>query len=172
MKLLEDIILKDSIEIRTTPEKIFNFLVNLVDDQSYRVWHSKDHVSLRWIKGRPWEEGSVVYAEEYIHGKLHKLKFLISKVVTNKTIEYVPVSKLLRIYFPKNTFNIEQKGDISVFTATAYMRIGRLVKTFAKKKLKQGISSIKQHMKEEGENLKQILEEERSNPINSNQPNS
>ena len=157
MKLLEDITLKDSIEIRTTPEKIFNFLVNLVDDQSYRFWHSKDHVSLRWIKGHPWEEGSVGYAEEYIHGKLHKLKFLISKVVKNKTIEYVPVSKFLRIYFPKNTFSIEQKGDISVFTATVSMRIGRLVKTFAKKKLKHGISSVKQHMKEEGENLKRIF---------------
>jgi len=36
-------------------------------------------VSFRWLKGQPWVEGSVIYAEEYIHGKLHKLKFKITK---------------------------------------------------------------------------------------------
>ena len=66
MKLMEDAFLTHSIEIRTTPEKIFEFLSNLVDDKSYRTWHSDDHVALRWLKGSPWQEGSVIYAEEYI----------------------------------------------------------------------------------------------------------
>lgn len=35
MKMMEDLILKDSIEIRTTPEKVFEFLSTLVDDKSY-----------------------------------------------------------------------------------------------------------------------------------------
>ena len=47
MKLMEDAFLTHSIEIRTTPEKIFEFLSNLVDDKSYRAWHSDDHVTLR-----------------------------------------------------------------------------------------------------------------------------
>ena len=71
MALLKDLTLKDSIEIKTTPEKIFDFLTNLVDNESYRAWHPNDHVALRWIEGQPWEERSVVLAEEYIHGKLH-----------------------------------------------------------------------------------------------------
>ena len=109
MALLEDVTLTDSIEIKTTPEKIVSFLTNLVDDESYRAWHPVDHVSLRWIKGQPWEEGSVVYAEEYIHGKLHKLKFVIMKVVPNTEMEYAPVSRLLRRYLHKNTFHIEPR---------------------------------------------------------------
>jgi len=158
MALLEDVILTDSIEIKTTPEKIFNFFANLVDDESYRAWHPDDHVALRWIEGQPWEEGSVVYAEEYIHGKLHKLKFVVTKVIPNREIEYAPVSWLLRRYSPKNTFSLQQKEGTCVFTATGTYRIGWLVKTFAKKRLERGLSSVKKHMKEEGENLKRILE--------------
>ena len=167
MALLEDVTLTDSIEIKTTPEKIFNFLTNLVDDESYRAWHPDDHVALRWIEGQPWEEGSVVYAEEYIHRKLHKLKFVVTKVIPNREIEYAPVSWFLRRYFPKNTFSVEQKEGTCVFTATGTYRIGWLVKTFSKKRLERGLSSVKKHMKEEGENLKRILEEEGSPHNNS-----
>jgi hypothetical protein len=74
MVFFEDRVLTESIEIKTTPEKIFNFLTGIVDDVSYRAWHQKDHVRLRWLEGKPWAEGSVMYAEEYLHGKLHKLK--------------------------------------------------------------------------------------------------
>jgi len=167
MALLEDVTLADSIEIKTTPEKIFDFFANLVDDESYRAWHSDDHLALRWIKGQPWEEGSVVHAEEYIHGKLHKLKFVVTKVIPNREIEYTPVSWLLRRYFPKNTFSVEQKEGTCVFTATGTYRLGWLAKTFAKKRLERGLSSVKKHMKEEGENLKRILEEEGSPHNNS-----
>ena len=142
MAFLENVILTDSIEIKTTPDKIFDFFAHLVDDESYRSWHPDDHVALRWIKGLPWEEGSVVYAEEYIHGKIHKLKFVITGVIPNKRIEYAPQSRILRIYFPKNTFAVEPKGDICVFTASGYFRVGWLVKTFAKDKLNRGLSSV------------------------------
>jgi len=158
MALLKDVTLTDSIEIKTTPEKIFSFLTNLVDDKSYKAWHHDDHVALRWLKGEPWNEGSVVYAEEYIHRKLHKLKFIVTKVVPNKKIEYVPVSRFLRRYFPKNTFSIEQKGESCVFIASGTYRVGWIVKTFFKKALENGLLSIRKHMKEEGENLKRILE--------------
>jgi len=160
MRLLEEVILTESVEIKTTPEKIFDFFSGVVDDESYRAWHPDDHVALRWIKGRPCEEGSVVYAEEYVHGKLHKLKFVITKVIPNRRIEFAPLSRFLRIYFPKNIFAIEQEGDMCVFTASACLRVGWLVKTFAAGKLKRGLSSVRKHMKEEGENLKRILEAE------------
>ena len=161
MAIMEERTLTDTIEIRTTCEKVFDFLVHLVDDESYRAWHPEDHVALRWLKGKPWEEGSLVYAEEFIHGKLHKLKFIVTKVVQNREIEYVPASWLLRRYFPKNTFSIEPKGDTCVFTATGQMKVGWLVKTLARKQLESGIASAVKHMKEEGENLKEILESDK-----------
>jgi hypothetical protein len=164
MKLLEHIVLTDSVEIRATPEKVFNFFLQIVDDASYRTWHPADHVGLRWIRGNPYEEGSVVCAEEYLHGKLHKLKFRISKIVPNREMEYVPLSPLLRIFFSKNRFEIEPSGDGCIFTAEVHLRIGRIAKALAKRKFEVGLSSLRKHMKEEGENLKRILE--KRNPHN------
>ena len=158
MALFEELTVADSVEIKTTPENIFSILTSIVDDVSYRAWHKKDHVSFRWLEGRPWAEGSVMYAEEYIHGKLHKLQFRITKIVPNKKIEYTPVSRFIRKLFPKNEFIIEQKGDSSLFTASGTYRVGWIGKTFFKKAIDKSISSVKAHMKKEGENLKKILE--------------
>jgi len=100
------ITLRDSIEIKTTPEKIFDFFVHF--EENYLAWHP-DHVKSYWI-GKPAKEGSILYCEEYLHGKLHRMKFRITKVELNRKIEY----KLLE--------------------------------------------AGKKHMKEEGENLKRLLE--------------
>ena len=158
MAFFEEVTLTDTIAIKTTPEKIFSFLTSIVDDDSYRAWHRKDHVRLRWLKGPPWTEGSVVYAEEYIHGKLHKLKFEITKIIPNERIEYTPASRFVRKFFPKNEFIIEQKKDACRFIAAGTYRLGWIGKTFFKKAIEKGLSSVQKHMKEEGENLKKILE--------------
>ena len=158
MKFFEEVVLKDSIELKTTAEKVFKFLTSIVDDDSYRAWHKEDHVSFRWLKGKPWTEGSVLYAEEYIHGKLHKLKFEIIKIVPEKRIEYTPTSRFVRKFFPKNEFIIEQKGEYCIFTALGTYRVGKIGKFFFKKTIENSLSSVKKHMREEGENLKSILE--------------
>jgi len=158
MAIFEVKVLTDTIEINTTPEKVFHYLTSIVDSKGYQAWHNEDHVTFRFIKGKPWAVGSVIYAEEYIHGKLHKLKFTITRIVPNKKIEYVPTSWLLRKYFPKNEFIIEGQGDACRFIASGTYRIGWIVKTFFKKKCDQGLSSVRKHMQEEGKNLKRILE--------------
>lgn len=158
MPFFEDRVLTDTIEIKTTPEKIFNFLTSIVDDDSYRAWHKDDHVRLRWLEGQPWTQGSVIYAEEYIHGKLHKLKFIITKIEANKRIVYSPVSRFVRKFFPRNEFIIEPQGASCLFIATGTYRIGWIGKTFFNAAIEKGLSSVKQHMKEEGENLKAMLE--------------
>ena len=162
MKLMEDVTLTHSTEIETTPEEIFSFLHNLVDDESYRAWHPEDHVTMRWTKGSPWQEGAVVYAEEYFHGKLHKLTFVVTEVTPNREIEYVPVSWFMKRYVPKMTFAVEPTGDNCVFTATTHYRLPLLLRLLAKKSVQQGLSSVRKHMREEGENLKRILEADSS----------
>ena len=161
MKLMEDIFMTDSIEIRRTPEKIFEFFYSLVDDASYRAWHPDDHVTMRWTKGSPWQEGSVIYAEEYIDVELQKLTFIVTKVVPDREVEYVPVSRFRRRYAPKYTFSVEPKDPSSVFTAAVHVRVPLLPRLLAKKKVEGGLSSVRKHMKEEGENLKKILESEK-----------
>lgn len=158
MPFFEEAVLTDSIEIETTPDKIFGFLTDIVDDRTYKNWHKKDHVSFKWLKGIPWAEGSIVYAEEYFHGKLHKLTFIIEKNVKNKQIIYVPRSRLLRLFFPKNEFLIEQNNGSCRFIATATYRIGWIGKKLFKKSIDKGLASVRQHMKEEGENLERLLE--------------
>lgn len=158
MALFEELVLTDTIEINTTPERVFQFLTGIVDSERYRAWHKEDHVAFRFIKGKPWSVGSVMYAEETIHGKLHKLKFRVTQVVPNQKIEYAPASCLLRKYFPKNEFLIEPGENGCRFIASGTYRIGWIGKTLFKKKLDEGLASIQKHMQEEGQNLKQILE--------------
>jgi hypothetical protein len=158
MALFEEVTLTDSIKIKTTPDKIFSFLTGIVDDNSYRAWHQEDHVRFRWLKGQPWAEGSVLYAEEYVHGKLHKLKFKITKIVPNKKIEYCPVSWFLKKFFPKNEFMIEPRKEFCLFIASGTYRLGWIGKRFFSKPIEKRLTSVKKHMKKEGENLKKILE--------------
>jgi len=148
------ITLTDSIEIEATPEQVFDWLIErFKNKESYQAWHP-DHVDIRWIKGESFQEGSIVYAEEYLHGELHKLKFIITKVVPNSVMEYRPLFPL-SIFAPGNAFFIEPKGENScIFTATGSLRAGPLFKKLGKNR----IVATKQHMKEEGENLKKALE--------------
>ncbi len=92
MPFFEDIILTEVVEIKTMPEKIFNYLTGIVDDESFKTLNAHN-VSFRWLKGQPWMLGSLAYAEKYLHGKLHKFKFIIAKILANKHIEYMPTSK-------------------------------------------------------------------------------
>jgi len=147
------IILKDSIEIKTASEKIFNGLIKVFSSEEYfKRWH-KDHVKCQWRRGKPFEEGSILYVEEYLHGDLHKMEFLGNKVDPNRKIEY----KLLfptSIICPKGSFIIEPTGENCIFTATLSFRFGWLFSIFTKGR----VEAIKKHMKEEGENLKRLLE--------------
>ncbi|MFX1282345.1 MAG: SRPBCC family protein [Promethearchaeota archaeon] len=149
------ITLEDSIEIQTTPEKVFAALIRVFSSQEYfKKWHH-DHIKCSWIKGESFEVGSILYVEEYLHGKLGKMKFLGTNVEINKKIEY----KLLfptSIICPKGSFIIEPKEGSSIFTATLYFRFGRFFQKFAKSR----VEAITKHMKVEGENLKKILENE------------
>ena len=148
------ITLKDSIEIKATPEEVFEWLIQrFKSKEAYQAWHP-DHVDIRWIKGEPLQEGSIIYAEEYLHGQLHKLKFRITKVVPNKEIEHRALFPF-SLFAPGNAFIIEPKGkNNSVFTATSLFRAGPLFKILGKKQ----IEATKRHIKEEGENIKRALE--------------
>lgn len=148
------ITLKDSIEVEETPEKVFGWLVQRFESkENYRAWHP-DHIDIRWIKGEPLKEGSIAYAEEYLHGQLHRFKFRITKVVPNREIEYGAIFPL-SLFSPGNAFMIVPRGkNGSVFTAIGRLRAGPLFKKLFRNK----IEATEQHMKEEGENLKRALE--------------
>lgn len=158
MAFFEEIVIQDSIEIKASPEDVFGFLTSIVDDTTYKAWHKDDHVRFKWLKGKPWEHNSILYAEEYIHGKLQRLKFKITEIVKDRHIEYRPTSRFLETFFPKNDFIIEPKEEGCLFIARGSFRIGKIGRIFFKKSIEKTLSSVKKHMREEGRNLKDILE--------------
>jgi len=156
MRFTEDIFVTNSVEIQAKPEQVFAFLYNLKTDEDYRAWHP-DHVAFRWEEGAPWQEGSVAYAEEYLHGKLSKAKFVVTKHVPNQEIVYVPVSRVMRWLIPEMGFSVTAKGEGALFTASLRGRMPLLLKALLGKKLQEEFSSIKVHMQEEGETLRKAL---------------
>lgn len=145
--------IRDSIEIDAPAEIVFSWLMNIRTAKDYQAWHP-NHVDCQWTKGEPFQEDSVVLLEEYLHGKPHRLKFQCTRVIPNKLIEYKP-SFPMSILMSRSQFVIEPKGTGSCkFTAVISFREGPLFgRLFGKQ-----IESLKQHMKEEGENLKRMIE--------------
>ena len=142
--------MEDSVRINRPPEAVFEWFSHFVEN--YRSWH-QDHVKAVWLEGDDLEKGSVLYAEEYLGDKLEKLSFKITDRIQNELIAY-------RMSFPESiicsggTFSIRPSNGGSIFTATLFFRFGWLLSKIAKNR----IQVIEIHMKEEGENLKKILE--------------
>ena len=155
MRLFDDLVLKDSIEINTTPEIIWDFFTNL--EQTYKAWHPEDHVLFKWTKGQPMESGSSWYGEEILKGKLEKLKGTIGEVIPQRKIVF-KFSFPISIVSPGFEWHIEPKNQSSVFTAKSYVRCLEFFRLIAKKHVDTGIEEGKRHIKEEGKNLKRLLE--------------
>ena len=150
MAFIKKLTTQDSVEIETTPEKVWEFWADM--DKNYKTWHPQDHILFRWTKGKPMEEGSTIYAEEVVGGKLLKGKVTCVEVVPDRKFS-------LKLPFPKSIFVkyeylIEPKGENTVFTALAHLRYP----CFAEKSIQAGIEAGEKHVREEGENMKKILE--------------
>ena len=86
------------------------------------------------------------------------LNFALLKIVPNRMIEYRPLFPL-SILAPGNTFLIELKGENScIFKAMGSLRLPRWLFEKLHKKHKNKIEATEQHMKEEGKNLRKLLE--------------
>lgn len=150
--------LEDSIEINAEPERVFDGLVSVFSSpENFKHWH-KDHVTCQWLKGKPFEVGAVLYIEEYLHKKLHKLKFVSTHLEPNRKIEF-------KLLFPASivctggAFTIIPKEKQCVFSARLCFRMGWLFSVFASSR----VDAIKTHMKEEGENLNIIIKSRETN---------
>ena len=146
--------LRDSITINQPPEVIYEwFKNNFVKD--YKKWHPKDHILAKWLKGKGFEPGSVLYAEEYLGDEIEKLTFKLTKNIPDSLIEY-------KVLFPESiicsggSFLFEPQAKGSTFTATLTFRFGFILSKFFAKR----VNTLKRHMKEEGENLKKMLEQD------------
>ena len=146
--------LRDSVEIQTTPLELFAWLERM--PREYKSWHP-DHVACRVLHGSMLEVGSEIECQEYLHGKLHSMRFRMTKVVPNKRVEF----EVIRM--GRGAFEAEANGDTVRFISELDIGsdapvIGRLFDFFFSWFFKQRIEAMRQHMVEEGQNIKQLLE--------------
>jgi hypothetical protein len=146
--------LRDSIEIHANSRQLFAWLERM--PQEYTSWHP-DHVAYRVLQGSMLEVGSEIECEEYLHGKLHSMRFRMTKVVPDKRVEYVIEG------MGRGAFEAQGSGDTVKFVAELDIGldapiIGPLFDFVFSRIFQQRIESMRQHMAEEGQNLKVILE--------------
>jgi len=148
--------LRDEILIETSPADIGTWFEALPDH--YRAWHP-DHVACRFFKGSMWQVGSVLEAEEYLHGKLHRLRFVMTEAAPGSRLAY----KIPGMGW--GSFNFRPVGEAVAFEAELHLGsrvplIGTIADLILRRFFQDRIKAMQQHMQEEGENLKRILERE------------
>jgi uncharacterized protein YndB with AHSA1/START domain len=142
--------LTDSIRIDSPPKPVWEWLSGL--SEHYTEWHP-DHVSAEWEHGEPNQVGSILRAVEDLGGTREVLRFEMTSVEPPHRLEYRirgPISMLL----PGGAFAVVSDDRGSRFTATISYRFGRLTERLFKRRT----AALQRHMKEEGENLKRIIE--------------
>ena len=142
--------IKHSIDINVAPDVVYNWLLNL--DVNYKAWHP-DHGKCYCVKGQGFKVDSVLYSEQYLHGKLHKQKTKVTFVEPNRYIEFQFLG-LHSLLVPNGKFVIAPSGTGTVFTEVIEVRFPSLVKLFANKR----IQALERHQEEEMINLKKALE--------------
>ena len=76
-------------------KKIWGFFKNL--DKNYTTLHPKDHIVFKWTKGEALKEGSTLYTEQYVLGKVKKYNAMLTEIIRNRQIVFkwsYPVSLL------------------------------------------------------------------------------
>ena len=146
-------LLRDTIRIRATPEQVFAFFETM--DANYLRWHP-DHRLFRWEEGRGLREGVVFYFEEEIGGKVMKKRVVFTRIEPNRHIEFTFENRLLRFVLPRIVFRTEPEAGGIQFIAELHIRTGPIGAWLNRREF----NAVRQHMREEGENLKRILERE------------
>lgn len=142
------ITLKESIEIVSSPEEVFNWFRDL--DKNYTAWHS-DHI--KWTFEEGFREGARCQYWERLHGDLHKARAILVRIEDNRLIEFrhlFPISMVC----PGGSFVFERTTNGTMFTVTLVFRAGRFFSMLAGRR----VEAVKRHMKEESQNLKRTIE--------------
>lgn len=146
--------LSDRIRIQTTPEQLFQWLESL--PREYLSWHP-DHVACRVLKGTMLQPGSEIECEEYLHGKLHTMRFRLTAVDPGRRMEYEIMA------LGRGAFEAIPKGEEVDFVAELGLGfelsvVGGLTDAILRVLLSRRLEAMRQHMREEGQNLKKIIE--------------
>jgi hypothetical protein len=143
-------ILRDTTDIRSTPEAIFQFFRQM--EWHYVRWHP-DHRLFRWVTGGTLATGNIFYFEEVIAGKLLKKNVVLTRVDPPAHIEFAPTFWLMRLFLPRLLFRIEVTApQVCTLVAEIHLRMGPLAARINQRELEavrehQVVAQIMGHTK-------------------------
>lgn len=145
--------LRDSILINVSPDRVWSWLNEL--PVHYRTWHPA-HVTCRYEGGDRLQVGATLYVEERLHQRMHRLRLRACEVVPGRLLRY-------RGRGFEGAFVLEPVAGGTRFTAELAFGVrarglGGLVDVTLRPILARVLPELQAHMREEGENLKRILE--------------
>jgi hypothetical protein len=143
-------ILRTETWIGTSAAEIRRFFDGL--EENYTRWHP-DHHAFNWVHGRGLAEGVVCEFDETVAGKRQR-KTVVYTRVADDHVEFAPTSRLIRMLLPRMLFRITPEGDGCRVVQEVHVRVGPLGARLNRKEFE----AVRQHMREEGENLKELLE--------------
>lgn len=143
--------LRHSIDIHAPPATVYEWFLHL--DRHYRQWHP-DHRDCCWLKGDGTNVGDVLFASEILHGVLHRLRFRMTRIEPGRFMGF-RVLGLIGLLVPTGYFSVEPTAVGARFCAGLQVRGGWLLRFL----MPGHYRALTTHMREEGENLKQLLEQ-------------
>ena len=146
-------ILEETTAVETPPEELYRFFEEMEDN--YERWHP-DHIAFRWTEKSGLQQGAEAYFEERIAGKVQKKTVRFVAVTPNRYIEFKPTSLLVGLLMPQISFRIDARSDGCELTQRIKVRTGPIGARLNKREF----DAVREHMREEGENVKRILENE------------
>jgi hypothetical protein len=144
-------LLEETTRVHASPDDIYRFFETM--DEKYERWHP-DHLEFRWISGDGLVEGAEAYFEERIAGKTQRRTVRFTEIVPGRYIEFEPTSLLAGLLMPSISFTIDPTEDGCDFVQRIKVRTGPIGARLNRREF----DAVREHMKEEGENLKTVVE--------------
>lgn len=122
----------------------------------YREWHP-GHVACRYERGDSLEVGAVLYVEELLHGRLHRLRLRATEVIPNRVVRYRGRGFRGAFFLDPSNGGSRFTAELTFGTRTPF--VGSALDALARRVLARRLRALETHMREEGENLKRLLEQ-------------
>lgn len=150
-------ILEETTSIHSSAEDVYRFFEEMAEN--YERWHP-DHIAFRWVGGDELERGTEAYFEERIGGKTQRKTVRFTEVVPDRYIEFRPTSRLVGLLMPHISFTIAPDREGCELTQRIEVRTGPVGAWLNRREF----DAVRTHMREEGENLRTVLEGEPTRP--------
>lgn len=146
------LILEDSIHINVPPEKLFDFFNSMSSDR-YRSWHP-DHLDFKWIGSSGAVRGNRFWFRETVGGKTMDKTVFFTEVEKDRYLEFALTNWFFRLILRKFSFRMQPISSGTLFIARIEILTGPIGTALNKREF----DAVRVHMKEEGENLKPVVE--------------